>query len=239
MTTDGARMRAIFTVAAVLAFVLAPFASGSFGGFEPGAFPVPQDDPPVQPAGYAFAIWGVIYLWLIVHAVFGLIRRDDDPAWDAVRWPLIASMVLGAPWIAIAQTSPLAATVLIWAMLIPALVAVARADTTRDPWLLAAPLGLYAGWLTAASCVSVALIGAGWGIVLGAQGWAWVALALALALGAAMIRVAHAPVTYAIAAAWALIGVTVQNAGSVLSLAVAAAIGAILLLGLWATAPRN
>ncbi|MBV0912888.1 hypothetical protein KTJ87_10915 [Rhodobacteraceae bacterium ASV31] len=234
-------MRAILLVAATLAFVVSPYASGSFGGFDPNAFPIPQDDPPVQPAGYAFAIWGVIYLWLVVHAVFGLVKRDADAAWDRVRWPMIASLALGAPWIAVAQTSPLAATALIWAMLVPALIAVARLDHGRDPWLLAAPIGLYAGWLTAASCVSVALVGAGWGIVLGERGWAWVGLALALVIGAAMIRRVRAPLTFALAAAWALVGVMVQNLGTVLPLAIGAAAGAVALLALWATrpAPRN
>lgn len=29
---------------------------------------MPQVDPPVQPAGWAFSIWSEIYLWLIVSA---------------------------------------------------------------------------------------------------------------------------------------------------------------------------
>ncbi len=241
MTRDGARMRAIILLVGVLAFVASPYASNSFGGFDPNDFPIPQDDPPVQPAGYAFGIWGVIYIWLVIHAVFGLIKRTEDPAWDRVRWPMIASMVLGAPWIAVALISPLWATLLIWAMLIPALVAVARLDLTHDRWLLAAPIGLYAGWLTAAASVSIGLIGAGWGIAMGGVGWAWVALAVALCVAVVMIARQGAPVTYAIAAAWALIGVTVQNAGNVLPLAVAAALGAVALLALWfrVQSPRN
>ena len=47
--------------AATLAFLLSPSLTEPFTGYTPESFPVDQIDPPVQPAGYAFAIWGVIY----------------------------------------------------------------------------------------------------------------------------------------------------------------------------------
>ena len=65
---------AYLVVAATLAFVASSFVT-PFAGFAPDAFPVPQDSPPSQPAGYAFAIWGIIYLWLIVSAFFGAAWR--------------------------------------------------------------------------------------------------------------------------------------------------------------------
>ncbi len=89
-------MKAIFVVTAALAFALSPLMSDGFAGFRPDQFPVPQDDPPVQPAGYAFAIWGLIYLWLLAGGLFGLLKRADSPGWDAMRWPLVASLVVGA-----------------------------------------------------------------------------------------------------------------------------------------------
>ncbi|MFN3145882.1 MAG: hypothetical protein ACE368_11820 [Paracoccaceae bacterium] len=218
---DTARMKAVLVLAATLAFVMAPFASDSFGGFEPSLFPVPQDDPPVQPAGYAFSIWGVIYIWLIAHAGYGLFLRSDDPAWDATRWPMIVSLVVGAPWIAVAGMNALAATAMIWVMLGGAVLALMRAAGHGDRWWLAAPIGLYAGWLTAASCVSVGLVGAGWGIVLGALGWAWVALVLALVLALAVLRRTAVP-EYGAAVIWALVAVAVANMGSATILALAA-----------------
>lgn len=218
---DTARMKAVLVLAATLAFVMAPFASDSFGGFEPSLFPVPQDDPPVQPAGYAFSIWGVIYIWLIAHAGYGLFLRADDPAWDATRWPMIVSLVVGAPWIAVAGMNALAATAMIWVMLGGAVLALMRAARRGDRWWLAAPIGLYAGWLTAASCVSVGLVGAGWGIVLGALGWAWVALVLALVLALAVLRRTAVP-EYGVAVIWALVAVAVANMGSATILALAA-----------------
>ena len=52
-----------------LTFVLSPLASVGFNGFTPFQFPIPQVDPPVQPAGYAFSIWGIICFWLVLGHV--------------------------------------------------------------------------------------------------------------------------------------------------------------------------
>ena len=59
---------AVLTFILALAFALAPALTNPFTGFTADQLPVPQIDPPIQPAGYAFAIWGLIYLWLIASA---------------------------------------------------------------------------------------------------------------------------------------------------------------------------
>jgi len=227
--SDTERMKAVLVTGAAVAFVMSPLVSQSFGGFEPGQFPVPQDDPPAQPAGWAFSIWSVIYVWLVVHAGFGLFKRADDADWDRTRVPLIASLVLGAAWIPVALRSPLLATVLIWAMLATALWALS-VSPARDRWLARVPLALYAGWLTAAACVSIALIGAGWGIGPGPLGWAWIALALASCIAALVLtRLRPAP-EYAAPIAWALLGIAAANFAAFLTLALAALAAAALLL---------
>ncbi len=221
-------IKAVLVFCATLFFVLSPLMSGGFGGFDPAQFPVPQENPPVQPAGYAFAIWGPIYLGLLVSAGYGLFARGRDGAWEATRLPLILSLGPGAAWIGVAQLSPVWATVLIWWMLACALVALARSPH-RDRWLLQAPVAVYAGWLTAAAWVSVGLIGAGHGEVLDETGWAILSLAGALGTGAAMqTRLRRAP-EYGAAIVWALIGVVVANAGDHFAVAVLAAMGAVLI----------
>ena len=39
-----------------LSFAASPFFVTDFAGFDPSLFPVPQDNPPVQPAGYALSL---------------------------------------------------------------------------------------------------------------------------------------------------------------------------------------
>ncbi len=202
-------MKAILTLTAALAFALSPLTTEGFNGFRPDQFPIPQVDPPVQPAGFAFAIWGPIYVWLIAGALFGLLKRDRAPGWDVARWPLIASLVIGAAWIPVAQFSPLWATVLIWAMLGTALWALATAGTEDRLWLRT-PIALYAGWLTAASCVALALILAGHGFMSGqAAALALIGVASLIALVVLVLR----PDTpeYAATMGWALVGIAASN----------------------------
>ena len=85
----------ILTLLATVAFVAAPAVTPPFMGYAPDQFGVLIVRPAIQPAFYAFAIWGVIYPWLMAQAAFGLWRRADDPAWQPSRLPLLAAVVLG------------------------------------------------------------------------------------------------------------------------------------------------
>lgn len=224
---DSAKLKAVLVLVAAIAFVLSPFLAQPFTGLDPAQMPLAVDKPPIQPAGYAFSIWGVIYLWLLASAGFGLIRRDTAPDWDRARWPLFASLAIGAGWIAVALSAPVMATILIWAMLAGAVWALMRAPA-RDPAWFALPVGLYAGWLTAASCVALGTvaIGYGWG---GEVALSWIMLLVALGLALALslrLRVA----TYPIAVAWALVGVVVANGFG--PFGIAAGVGALALLAL-------
>ncbi len=223
------RMKAILVLVATLSFVASPYVTDGFSGFDPDLFPIPQDRPPTQPAGYAFAIWGLIYLWLIVHAAFGLFRRAEDADWDAPRWPLLVSLGLGTSWIAVANTSAVWATVIIWAMLAGAILALFAAPRV-DRWLMQAPLAIYAGWLTAASCVSVGLMLGGYG-VMSEPAAAVAALALAVLIaGTVQLALPHAP-EYGAAVVWALVAVVVANLASAPVLASLAGVGAALMGG--------
>ena len=204
-------LRAWLVLLAALAFAAGPVLVPGFGGFDPGAFPVPQDDPPIQPAGWAFAIWGPIYLWLVVSAGYGVWRRAEDPGWDRTRVPLILSLAVGAVWLAVALRSPVWAMVLIWAMWAGATVALWRAPA-RDRAGLAWPLGLYAGWLTAASVVATGLCLAGYG---------WLDERTAAAGGLLVATVLAAGVAwrtgnpaYAAAVIWAFAGIAAANQGT-------------------------
>ena len=211
-------------------FVVSPALTSPFAGFQPDQLPVPQIDPPIQPAGYAFSIWGLIYGWLIVSAVFGLVKRSDSTSWDHVRTPLIASLAIGTPWLWIANQSAIWATVTIFAMAIFAIWALLRTPHF-DRWWLQAPVGIYAGWLTAAAYVSLGSTMAGYGIVLGSLGWAYLGIALALVTTLVVLsRKPDAP-EYGVTVIWALVGIIVANTTAVLGVTIVAAIGIVIVAG--------
>lgn len=231
MTTDRPTpLMAVLVFLATLAFVASPLVVPGFGGFDPDLFPVPQMNAAVQPAGWAFSIWGLIYAWLLVSATVGLFLRAREVDWEPMRPLLTVSLAVGATWLPVAKVSPLAATILIWVMLAAALPALARAPVL-DRWLARGPVALYSGWLTAASCVSLGLLLAGYGLLETVPA-AIVALVLALVLGGAVLWQLRDIPEYGVGIVWALIGVVAKAWGQYPTVAGLAAIGAVLIAAL-------
>ncbi|HDY96077.1 MAG: tryptophan-rich sensory protein [Sulfitobacter litoralis] len=221
-------LTALMTFLLAIGFAVSPFFVSGFNGFSPDQFPIPQDNPPVQPAGYAFSIWGLIYVWLIVGMGWGLWKRREDYLWHDMRLPLALSLFVGCFWLAVAVASPVWASVLIWVMLITALYALFRSPR-EDRGFAALPVGLYAGWLSAASCVSLGLLAAGYGWMSGpTAGLVFVGLAIVIAAGV-QSSLMRAP-TYGIGVIWALVAVVVANMATAPSVAALAAGGAIALI---------
>lgn len=230
-------LTAVLCLLLSLAFAASPFVVDSFQGFDPDQFPVPQQNPPVQPAGYAFAIWGVIYGWLVLGLAWGAVKAPRDGQWHDMRKPLCASLAVGTIWLAVAVASPIWASVLIWVMLLTALAALFLApvaDTTWAAW----PVGLYAGWLSAASCVSLGLLAAGYGwmdeVTAGI-----VFVGLAIVIGAFVQAALGRAPTYGLAVIWALVAVVVANYTTTPIVAYVAAGGAAVMLIPTLNALRN
>jgi hypothetical protein len=230
---DMTKLKPALVLILAVAFAFSPLLSPGFGGYDPAQFPVQIARPAILPAGYAFAIWGMIYLWLIAHAGYGLFRRADDADWDATRWPLIVSLGVGTVWLSVAMQSPVWASVLIAVMLASALLAVWHTGDADDRWPLTAPLAIYAGWLTAATGVSFGVLVSGFGWL--PDTWAAVVF-LALVLGVALTvqrHLARAP-EYGLTVIWALAAVVVSNGTANLPIALlAAAAAAVMALAAW------
>ena len=201
-----------FTRVAVLllaiGFAVSPLLSNGFGGFYRESFPVQVARWPAQPAGWAFSIWGLIYLCLIAAAARAVIRPKATPMWRGVAPALGISLFLGLFWIEAAMRSPLVATAMIVPMAAMAIVAMLRAGPSILEW---GPLGLYAGWLTAASGVAVSVVLTGYGLAspqVAAIGLILAVLAVTIAVAAKRLRIW----TYRAGVGWALIGIIAANA---------------------------
>ena len=166
----------------------------------------------MQPAGWAFSIWGLIYLWLIAGSVWGLLKAPYDPEWQRMRCPLLVSLTVGTFWIAAANASPILATAMIVVMVVAAIIAFLRAGHGQPFWQVG-PVGLYAGWLTAATGVAIAVLLSGYGIM-SARPAAMLLIVVVLALALWVQSRRPSGVTYPIAVAWALIGIVAANWGS-------------------------
>ena len=190
-------------------FAASPFLSNGFGGFDRASFPVQVDRWPAQPAGWAFSIWGLIYFALILSAAMAVLRpASAQSGWDRAALPLGVSLFLGGFWIEAAYRCPLLATAMILPMTAAAIVAMRLAGQDWREW---APLGLYSGWLTAASGVAVSAVLTGFGIV--APRPAAVACILLVLVVALWVTARSQKIwTYPAGVAWALFGIIAANA---------------------------
>ncbi|MGQ7296878.1 tryptophan-rich sensory protein [Quadrisphaera sp. KR29] len=157
----------------------------------------------VAPAGPAFGIWSVIYAGLLALAVFQLLpSQRHDARQRATGWWVVASLLLNAAWILVAQAgSVTGALVVITALLAVLVVAFARLRTTtataaagRGPGrpasglqllLLDGTLGLYLGWVSIATVANAAaaLVAVGGLPVTGALATALAVVVLVVAAG--------------------------------------------------------
>ncbi len=231
-------LKAWFTLVVTITFVASPAFTSPFSGFQADQLPIPQINPPVQPAGYAFSIWGLIYGWLVVSAVYGVLRRRTDVSWDAVRTWLAASLALGTPWLAVANRSAIWATVLIFAMAATAIVALLRSPDTDSGWLRS-PVSVYAGWLTAASFVSLGSTAAGYGLLTGSLGWAFLGIACALLVAVLVQRAKPRAPLFGATVIWALVGIMVANGKEPLGVTLLAGAGLLVLGSLLSSQRRH
>lgn len=226
----------VFAVAQVILSGLA--GAGLLGGRTTGE--IADDYPtPIGPAGYAFAIWGLIFLSCLAYAAYQASpNRREDPLLRRVG-PWTASAFAGtALWLVAfhAERFLLAGVLILWILLslAAALIGVVRSGRTisgEERWLVEAPLGVFFGWITAASAVNAAQVLIafgfdGWGFLTETQ-WS-VALLLVGALFACATTAASGSVAYALAVVWALAAIAAEQFGD--SAAVASTAGALAVL---------
>lgn len=204
-------------------------------------------------AGYAFAVWGLIFL---LDMVFGIWqarpRQADNPALARVRPLAAAGFLLTAAWMPIfSQQLFWLALGVIWtalACLLASAILLARAPTRpgQTAWAKI-PLSLHAGWLSLAAFLNTAQALVVAGVIpaerqLPATLWLYgAAAALLLAANTAM----RGSLAYAAIALWGLVAVYREQAVSPLAGAqtaahVAAGIAVVLVLQtVWLRARRR
>ena len=194
------------------------------------------------PAGYVFAIWGVIYLGLIAFAVFqALPAQKDNPRIIAASPWFIASSLLNTAWIFMWHYNLLALSLLVMLGLLATLIMtylkleIGRAKPPRGEYLTThVTFGIYLGWISVATVANVTtvLYNLGWrGAPLPEAAWSVVVLAVATALGLLMIR-QRGEVAYPLVLVWAFGGIVVKHA-AVAPVAITAGLGVVVVaLGL-------
>jgi hypothetical protein len=178
----------------------------------------------ITPAGYVFAIWGVIYLGLIAYGIYQLLpAQRENPRLRKVGYVLAWSCLANILWLFVwhygFETSWFWLTeVFMLALLLLLIVTYLRLETgvtkvsTAEQWALRVPISIYLGWISIATIANttITLYYFGW---TGEQIAPWLTVLLLL-VGAALgvlMAFRHGDVAYVLVLVWAFIGIGVPN----------------------------
>jgi hypothetical protein len=194
-------------------------------GMTPGEI---SDRFPVRftPAGYVFAIWSIIYLGLLVYAVYqALPSQRLNPRLLAIAWPFVLSCIANSLWIFAWHYGYFPLSLLLMVVLLGALIIIYLrlwpafpSATAIERWSTHLPFRIYLGWITVATIANTA-------IVLYDQGWRgapfseplWAAIMLGVATVIGLFFALHLrDAAYTLVLVWAFIGIYVKQNDAVL-----------------------
>ena len=228
MANNSERIKQFLVVVATIGVIYFNYlaATGTLGGIETGAV---SDKYPtlVTPAGYAFSIWSLIYLGLIVFSIYQVLPKNAE-RFRRVRTVYIVSCAANCAWLYFwHQEAILAATAMIFLLLGTLAfinVELKTTETISEFWLAKFPFSLYFGWVTAAAIVNAAIALVYSKVQVSDTAAVRIGAALVLAATALgiIIRFRLNNVFYPLAIAWALTAIAVKQSGQTLIVAAAA-----------------
>lgn len=195
------------------------------------------------PAGYAFAIWGFIYLMLLGFIVYQgrslFVKVRDDGFVLKIGWWFVISCLFNCAWIfAWLYGYTGLSCLLIFLQLISLLKIVVNTDMELydEPISVIVflwwPFVFYSGWVTVASiaCVSSYLVKIGWeGFGISEVTWTVIMIVIAMMVNLLVIYKRNMR-EFALVGAWALTAIAVANYEEHMTIAYSAGIAAGLLI---------
>ncbi|HVP23848.1 MAG TPA: hypothetical protein VMS77_08055 [Conexivisphaerales archaeon] len=171
----------------------------------------------ITPAGFTFAIWGVIYALLGAFIVFQLLPgHRGDSFVGKVGYLFMLSSLFNIVWLFLWQYEYITASVVLIFALLLSLIAIylrlniGRSGASRNEKLAVhLAFSVYLGWITIASIadVSSALVSISWdGFGIAATTWAQLVTVVALAITLILLATRRDP-GYGLVIVWALFGI--------------------------------
>ena len=193
------------------------------------------------PSGYAFSIWGIIYLALIAFALFQLRRafskeKESDFIRQAGLWMTVAN-IANILWLYAWLNEYIGLSLgIMLIILVSLMIMVIRLNMERWDAPLPVivfvwwPISIYSGWIAVATIANVSslLVSIEWQALLSAEGWATLMIIVAVILNLVMILLRNMR-EFAAVGVWALVAISVRHWDSAPVLQWTALIGAIVL----------
>ncbi len=193
------------------------------------------------PAGYAFSIWGIIFLSLLAQAIFFVSRafntsKDSDFLSQIGPYLILANIGNGL-WLYMWLMEYTGLSVVVMLGILASLVIVIL-NTNMERWhaprpiifWLWWPIALYSGWIAVATIANISayLAKIGWGMGESEITWTIVMIIVAVLLNLFMIATRNLR-EFACVGVWALVAISVRHWGSLPLIQWAALDGAIVL----------
>ncbi len=193
------------------------------------------------PAGYVFAIWGVIYIGMIAYMIYqALPSQRTNPRLRATGWWYVLGNLANAGWLFLWHYELLLpSTGLIAVLLIALIIAwlhLARARqvpglvSRGEWWTTHLPFSIYTAWVTVATIanITIYLVSIGFdGGPLSPAMWSAILLLVATGIGLTILR-RWGDVAYVAVFIWSFIGIAVKQSDTPLVLWTAVALAVVL-----------
>lgn len=169
------------------------------------------------PAGYVFAIWGLIYIGLLAYGIYqALPAHKENPRLRRAAAPFIVGSIANVAWLFFWHYGQFALTVVAMLILLTSLIMVylilgvnQTPVSKGERWAVHVPFSIYLGWISVATIANITdlLWYVGWnGFGLAPEIWAVIMLAVAVVLAYLMALRRH-DVAYLLVLAWAFAGI--------------------------------
>lgn len=179
------------------------------------------------PAGYAFSIWGLIYLGLlgfVFHTGRSIFtKKDIDPLLFKVGWWFVLSCIANSLWVVAWLNEYMGLSVILMIVLLISLLKIVvntRMELDHHPFkkylFVFWPFALYSGWISVAIIANIAAFLTsinwnGWGI--SDIAWTVILICIAGLINIYMIKTRNLR-EYGAVGIWALIAISVSNSNT-------------------------
>lgn len=180
----------------------------------------------ITPAGYAFTIWGWIYLGLIIFSIYQALPSQFEK-FVRIRTLYIISCLLNCMWIYFWHYEQITISLLAILTLLATLGLINFALPRENNLFARFVFGAYFGWVTVASIVNAVIELLYQGVETGY--WTAVGLIAAATIVGVYFRHKLPNIAYPLAIAWAITAIAVKQSGKT-AIVVVAGLGVIALL---------
>lgn len=171
----------------------------------------------ITPAGFTFAIWGVIYILLGVFVVYQALPSQKGKEYHKqISWLFILISLTNISWIFLWQYNllilslPVIVLLLIGLILIYTRLGIGKTQVPlKEKLAIHTPFSVYLGWITIATIanVAVAAVSVNWdGFGINPETWAIIIIIIALLLTLTVLAT-RKDIAYGLVIIWALFGI--------------------------------